>query len=113
MELTKFQKPDEETSDQFEFLADLNDRVFIENDGVEGIRSIHFDSKEGPYISYKNYSKSATLATGQRYPAKKLLLTPKYDQETRTFTAYTDWSYSPLDNGVVRHEFEIVFDKDF
>jgi len=41
-----------------------------------------------------------------------MLLNPKFNQKTNTFTAFADWSYGPLENGITRQEFKIVFSKD-
>lgn len=41
-----------------------------------------------------------------------MLLNPKFNKKTNTFTAYADWSYGPLENGITRQEYKIVFSKD-
>jgi len=40
-------------------------------------------------------------------------LNPIYDVKTQTFTAYIDWSFSPLENGVTRMNYNMTFDEFF
>jgi len=38
---------------------------------------------------------------------------PYYDERTRTFTGYIDWRNSPLEDGITKIDFKIIFSDDF
>lgn len=82
--------------------------------GMLGLASYHFPASEiaGSYISYEAAPPSWTLENGSPPPKQKPFLDPRYDEETRTFTGWIDWSDSPF-GGDARWEYTMTFSDDF